>query len=114
MAKKIHSKFYNKLTASSKGIKEERAGRLESLTTMAQETMVAKLKSKVIQLQGDLDDLLDMAPTHTTSLKFTENEFNAESFVTEIQSKKKALYLAKVDLQIAEETTKEYFSETEE
>ena len=105
------NKFTSQITLSGADIKGKRAGLISSQVESAQKALVNTLEAKKNDLEMKLDSLTDLAPTSTTSLKVGGKDFSASQWVQDVQSTKVALEEAKLELQIAEETLKEWFTE---
>jgi hypothetical protein len=108
------NKFIKELTLSGVDLKGKRASILSSQVTSAQTSLINDLKGKRDQLELKLEDLTDLAPKSTTSLKVGHKEFNATQWVREVHDTKVALEEAELELSIAEETFEEWFSELKE
>lgn len=112
------SRFYSNLTASNSSIKAARAKALETVVGNAQKALISDLESEVSQLELNIDSMLDMAPGHTTSLKFDDADArnSANTFVKNLHQTSVKLELKRQELLIAQGIYNSLFEpqETEE
>ncbi len=101
-------KFLDNLRKNNKGIRDERAIRLDKRVENAQVSLVRAKQDRVFQLEDKIESLLDLSPTHSTSLDFKESA-DADRYVNELHDLQVELRLAKVELEIAEETQEKLF-----
>lgn len=105
------NKFAQTLAASNKNIKEQRAERVARRAQDAQYDLIRDLESKRSRLEDKLDSLEDLQPTNSMSLKATAEDFDAVTWVTELQQVKVKIALLDAEIKIAQSTFDEYFSE---
>ena len=105
------NKFQANITKSNKSIKETRAKRIADQAKMAQETLVRELIMEKMGLEAKLEDLEDLSPDSAMSLNPIKGEFKAELWVKDLQNTKVLLLNKSIELNIADKTTKEYFSD---
>jgi hypothetical protein len=108
------NKFAKNLSASNADIKTTRAQSLADETVLEVETFVQTLKKEKLQLQNKLNNLTDLAPDNTYSLRPGSKDFNASKWVKELHSTKMDLKLKIIELEEAEAIYKEWFAPTEE
>lgn len=109
------SRFYSNLTASNTSIKAARAKNLETVVANAQKSLVSDLESEVSQLEINIDTMLDLAPSHTTSLKFDDGDArnSATQFVKELHNASLKLELKRQELNIAKGIYESLFTPVE-
>ena len=105
------NKFTKNLEATNKEIKGKRAQMIAIEVQEEQTDLLTKLKREKRALDKKLMDLEDLSPDSAYSLRPTAKDFNAKNWVKEIQDTKVSLRLIEVQIEIAEDTFKEYFSE---
>lgn len=106
----MSSKFFRHLTKNSKEVTETRAKVIVRQAKTAQEKLLNNLKTDKENLELKLEELNDVFPNSTMTLKVAEG-FNAERWVEDIQNTKIALLNNQVELKAAEETFNEWFVE---
>jgi len=105
------NKFISTLTASNKSIKEARAKMVSEDAIDAQAELVRDLKKDKRELERKLMQLSDMSPDSELSLKVVKDTFNAKEWAKTIQTTKVDLANKTVEIELAEETYKEWFGE---
>jgi len=108
------NKFQTLMADNSSATLKRRAGSIATKADIAAQTVVNELKNHVSSLELKIDQLVDFAPDSTDSLTIGAKDWNPDQWARELQKTKWELYLAKEQLKIAEETYKEYFTNTEE
>ena len=110
MAKK-DSKFVAQLSRENKQIKIDRARRIGEACSDAQLKLVMDIKSCIRYKQNRLDELTDLsADNQSTTTNLISKNFDADAFVREINDIKIAIANLEVELEVAEETSKEWFT----
>ena len=92
------------------------ARRVEALTTqaeVAQQAIVNKLKQEKTKLELEIINLTDLAPESTDSLRPGTKNWDVQAWAKNLQRAKQDLHTVKIQLEIAEETYKEYFTDVE-
>lgn len=107
------SKFLNRLTSSNDQIKTTRAKRAMTQAKFAQESKIRELTEKKMSLENEIEDITDLGPNSTYSLKPVGDDFNASQWVADLHQKKSALKMVELELEIAQETFNEWFEENE-
>jgi hypothetical protein len=88
----------------------DRAASVAKLAEMAQVNLVNQLEKKKIELDMKKTELLDMSPDNRYSLK-PGLEFKADAWIQEYQTVCLHLINLEIELKVAQETTKELFTE---
>jgi hypothetical protein len=113
MAKK-DSKFVAQLSRENKQIKIDRARRIGEACSDAQMKLVMDVKSKIRSKQNRLDEMTDLsADNQSTTTNLISKNFDADAFVLEINNLKVDIANLEVELEVAEETSNEWFNITE-
>ena len=107
LASNAQSPLSQMLSPDTNAIRARRAQQVIGQIKLEQEALITNLKREVSTLETKLDDLSDLGPDDTTSLR-TRKDFNAASWVQDVQDVKEQLLTKRVSLQIAEETLKEF------
>lgn len=105
------SKFVTNLVKDAKGIKQQRAEILAEETKNEQDDLVREITKRKRELEIKMLNLVDLSPDNSYSLKPGGNDYNAKSWVKEMQNTKVELLNVTVELQAAQETSKEWFSD---
>ena len=108
--KKATTKFESILTQNFSEIKKSRAKLLCDSAKTTQEKLVNDKKAVVLKIERDIDELTDLAPSSVTQLKL--DRFDAEEWVAKLQDLRCQLYEAKIELDIAQNTYNEFFTES--
>lgn len=101
------NKFVSTITKSHEGIREDRAQNKAQKTELKQKALVDKLQGEVLDLEGKIQDLTDLAPEDTTSLK--PQDFDEEHWVEKMQQYKIDLLNKQIELETAKETYNDWF-----
>jgi hypothetical protein len=107
-------KFKSTLTASDSKIKATRAANVELVVKMEVEDLVRKLTKEKLALSSKIDNLTDLGPDTSTSLRPTSKDFNAAKWVSELHEATLDLDLKDIELLAAKEILKEWFADEEE
>ena len=106
------SKFVTQLSRGNKQIKIDRARRIGEACSDAQVKLVMDVKSKIRNKQNRLDEMTDLsADNQSTTTNLISKSFNADDFVKEINDLKVDIANLEVELEVAEETSNEWFAE---
>jgi len=108
------SKFAETLKQSNKSIKAARANIIAASAEEAQNEIVRLLNREKRELEFKLLNLTDVAPDSELSLRVVKADFDANQLFTDIQNTKVALANKEIEVLIAEETYKEWFSNEKE
>ena len=104
------NKFTANLTLPESGIKGKRASILASSAETAHNDLISRLTKEYNTLELTLENLNDLSPDSTTSLKVGGDDFDAEVWVQKMQDTKIALLNKKIELRVAKETHQEWFA----
>lgn len=96
---------------SSSEILKKRATMVATNLEIEQTNWVNNLKQEKMKLEMKIQDLTDFAPDSTDSLRPASKNFDAKQWVKELNEAKIELYELNIALEIAEEVTKEYFTD---
>lgn len=105
----MSNKFIKSLTGSDSSIKEQRAILIGAQAENAQATLLINLRKEVSGLQLQIDKMSDLGPEATTDLRVGK-EFNADTWVRDLQNLKISLLNRQVELETAEATYDEWFA----
>ena len=105
------SKFAKTLTQSNKAIKAARANIIAASAEESQNDIVRVLRKEKRDLEFRLLNLTDVAPDSELSLRVVKADFNPTKLFSEIQEVKVNLATKNVELNLAEETYKEWFAD---
>lgn len=105
------NKFIQLISEGADKILQRRAEAVATAAEIAQQSLVNKLKLEKSNLELKITNLTDLAPDSKDSLRPCDSKWNANTWVTDLQKAKQDLYNVTIQLKIAEDTYKEYFSE---
>ena len=108
------NKFTQNLSASDSTIKETRASNLSQLASLEASGLVDKLKKEKLNLEFKINNLVDMAPETSDSLRPGAKNFDATKWVSELHSLKMQIKLKGIELAEAEAIVKEWFTDSAE
>lgn len=108
------SKFVKNLVQDEVGIKQQRASILAEETKNCQEDLVRDLQREKRNLETKLLNLTDLSPDNTYSLKPGGESFSAQKWVKEMQDTKVKLMNIDIELEVAQNTLKEWFGNEQE
>jgi uncharacterized protein YdcH (DUF465 family) len=103
------NKFVQTLSASDASIKESRARILSEQTEIEASTMVQNLKKEKLQLQSKINQMTDLAPETTDSLRPGAKDFDAAKWIKGLHTFKMQLKLKQIELEEAEAIYAEWF-----
>lgn len=105
--------FQKQLSRSNSKIREDRAKRIAEAARDAQLKLVMDLKAQKRKLENELDGMTDLSSDNqTTSMNVISPNWDADQFMSQIQKLKTDIKMIDIKIQIAEETTKEWFDES--
>ena len=105
------SLILKRLTANPSSVRRQRAEIIDSQLRNKQLELISSLRAKCDSIELEINNLMDIAPTATTSLKM-EN-VDPQKLVENLQNLSTKLELEKMGLKIAEDNYKEWFSDDE-
>lgn len=105
------NKFTELISNNGEDTLVKRAKILAESAELAQNGLINKLKSTKAELELELDKLTDLAPETTDSLRPGSKNWNPEQWVKRMQEINEDLYNLKIQIEIAEKTYNEYFTE---
>lgn len=105
------NKFVQAIAGSAEGIKLKRAQDVATSAKLAQEGLINDLKQTVNVLEANLTKLLDIGPDSADSLRPVDRNFDAASWVAEVQALKLDLKRANEKVEIAIVTYNEWFTD---
>ena len=104
------SAFVAQLKRGNSKIRTDRAVRIGNKVANAHSRMVMDLEEKVANKEDELEAMMDLSTDNqTTSLNVVSPDFDASKFVERVNILKTDIRLLKINLEIAQETTKEWF-----
>ena len=104
-------KFKSELSKSNKAIKAQRANMVSEDAKFQQEEILRGLQAQVRELEKDLILCSDMSPDSELSLKVVKDDFDAKAWAVSVQRIKVDLANKQVEMQLAQETYDEWFSD---
>lgn len=107
------NKFAKTLAASNAEIKETRAKALSDSTVLEVESFIQNLKREKLQLNNKLNNLTDLAPDNTYSLRPGSTDFNPSAWVKELHKTRMDIKLKSIELEEAEAIYNEWFKSAE-
>ena len=107
-------KFLQRMSCNNSQALVARAKQIDQQARIAQEAIVAKLKNEKASLELKLQDLTDFAPESTQSLRPGVANWDPAKWAKELHAVKVALYENSVELQIAEDTMKDFFGDDDD
>lgn len=107
------NKFQSLVGQNGNDVLKRRAEALATHAEIAQSAIVNKLKQEKTKIELDILNLTDLAPETNDSLRPGSKDWDATTWARNLQKAKQDLYNVKIQLQLAEETYNEYFTELE-
>lgn len=107
------NKFASMLSASNGDIKTNRAALVAESTLDEVDSFVSTLRKEKNQLNIKLNNLTDLGPDNTQSLRPSSKDFDPAKWIRELHTTKMQLELKIVELKIAEEIKAEWFGPVE-
>lgn len=108
------NKFEKNLVRDSQGIKEQRARILGEESRIEHEEIVREINKRKRDLEVQLLNLVDLSPENTYSLRPGGDKYNPKQWAREKQDIGVALLNIEVELKVANATTLEWFTESDE
>ncbi len=106
------SKFASMLSADSSATLGNRAKNLADSAVLEVESFIANLRKEKLQLNSKLNDLTDLAPENTYSLRPGSADFNPAKWVRELHQTRMDIALKEIELAEAQAIYDEWFAET--
>lgn len=103
-------KFVKSLAQSNDKIKEARAQMLADDTLLEVDTLISNLKRKVNSLKSTINNLTDLAPDNTYSLRPGGKDYNPLKWVTELHQATLDLKIAEIEYDAAVSIKTEWFT----
>ena len=107
------NKFIELISNTTDATLKRRATTIATSAQIEQENLINTLKAKKVELDLKVATLTDLAPESTDSLRPGGKDWDAKEWVKELQAAKQEQYFLDIQLQIAESTHKEFFTDTE-
>lgn len=104
------NKFASTLSSSNAEIKATRAQSLADTTVLEVESFIQNLKKEKLQLANKLNNLTDLAPDNSYSLRPGNKDFNAQAWIKELHTTRMDLKLKAVQLDEAQAIYDEWFA----
>ena len=104
------SKFANMLSADSSATLGNRAKNLADSAVLEVESFIANLRKEKLQLNSKLNDLTDLAPENTYSLRPGSADFNPAKWVRELHQTRMDIALKEIELAEAQAIYDEWFA----
>ena len=105
------NKFTKLITEGADKTLQRRAEAVSTAAEIAQQNLVNKLKLDKSNLELKITNLTDLAPDSKDSLRPCDANWNANTWVTDLQKAKQDLYNVTIQLEIAKKTYNEFFKE---
>jgi len=105
------NKFASTLSAANADIKATRAQALADSTILEAESFIQNLRREKLLLVGKLNNLTDLAPDNTYSLRPGAKDFNAAAWFKELHKTRMEIALKEVELTEAQGIFNEWFGE---
>lgn len=106
------SLILQRLTANPSSVRRQRAQIIDSQLRNKQLELISSLRAKCDSIELEISNLMDIAPTATTSLKM-EN-VDPQKLVENLQNLSTKLELEEMGLKIAEDNYEKWFSDEED
>lgn len=104
------NKFLKSISNGSSTL-QKRAYSLSESARVAQSNLVNYLRNEKTKLELKECDLIDFSPETTDSLRPISKDWDAETWAKELQEIRQKIYDIKIQLDIAESTYNEFFTE---
>ena len=108
------NKFTKLITEGADKTLQRRAEAVSTAAEIAQQNLVNKLKLDKSNLELKITNLTDLAPDSKDSLRPCDANWNANTWVTDLQKAKQDIYNVTIQLDIAKKTYDEFFKEEAE
>lgn len=103
------NKFAQTLSSSNADIKQARAQSLSDSTVLEVESFIQNLKREKLQLANRLNNLTDLAPDNSYSLRPGSKDFKPAEWVKELHKTRMDLKLKTIELEEADAIFNEWF-----
>lgn len=107
------NKFTKLIGDNSSKTLQRRAETIATAAQIAQQNVVNNLKQVKCELEMKIAGLTDFAPESSDSLRPGDKNWNACKWADDLQKARQDLYFVEIQLKIAEDTFKEYFTDEE-
>ena len=107
------NKFALQLSRTNSDLKAARAQSTASLVEIEQSNLSNNLYRDLVSKRNELEDLFDLGPDSTTSLRSPHRDFDATAWVRRVQDLKVEILDLEVRHKLASDTFNEWFSVTE-
>lgn len=107
------NKFTKLIGDNSSKTLQRRAETIATAAQIAQQNVVNTLKQVKCELEMKIAGLTDFAPESSDSLRPGDKDWNASKWADDLQKAKQDLHFVEIQLKIAEDTFKEYFTDGE-
>lgn len=107
------NKFTKLIGDNSSKTLQRRAETISTAAQIAQQNVVNTLKQVKCELEMKIAGLTDFAPESSDSLRPGDKNWDANKWADDLQKAKQDLYFVEIQLKIAEDTYKEYFTDEE-
>lgn len=107
------NKFTKLIGDNSSKTLQRRAEIISTAAEIAQQNVVNTLKQLKCELEMKIASLTDFAPETSDSLRPGDKDWNAANWANDLQKATQDLYFTNIQLKIAEDTYKEYFTDGE-
>jgi hypothetical protein len=108
------NKFGKMLSADSSATLGTRAKNLADSAVLEVEAFISNLKREKIKLENKINDLTDLAPENTYSLRPGGEDFDAAKWMKELHKTRMDIALKQVELEEAQAIYDEWFAPSEE
>ena len=105
------NKFTSLISNTGNDTLKRRAENIAQTAEIAQQNLVNKLKQRKAEISLNIENLTDLAPENTESLRPGSKDWNPETWVKQLQEAKEEQYAIAIQLKLAQETFDEYFRE---
>lgn len=105
------NKFQKLISGNGNDVLARRAGSIATAAEVAQQNIVNQLKQEKSRIELEIINLTDLAPETSDSLRPGNKDWDAKDWALKLQEAKENLYNITIQLNIAEETYKEYFKD---
>jgi hypothetical protein len=108
------NKFTKLISNNGEETLVRRSNSLAQNAEIAQQNLLNSLKQKKAELELKIMDLTDLAPEDKDSLRPGGNNWNPNTWAHELQQSKQDLYFLEIQIKLAEDTFKEFFTDGQE
>ena len=104
-------KFQELISDNTSASLKRRAAQIATSAEIAQQNLVSALRQEKTNIELKIEVLKDLAPDSTDSLRPGGKDWDAVTWVKNLQNAKQDLYQIDIQLKLAQETFNEYFTE---